>query len=1536
MVRCRLFVLMGVFALVLAYLAEYSPQGRKDENIPFFPRPVLSQKSQKRGDEHIPAWADLLKIDSHKDSLPPGAIGRIGTQRLRHMGEVFSVAFAPDGKSLASVGSDETVRIWAMPTGRELRCLRGHKNYVTSLAFSPDGKTLASAGREGTIILWDAASGAQLDCFRKDGQEVGSLAFSPDGKILASGGRASVLIWDVAAGKLMRTLEGNYSGVRSLAFSSNGQILGILSNNGLHLCTSAAAREPRVIKNPPGPEVRTESGEWVLQNPTFSAFAFASDGRTLATTGGSGPRIWDVSTGKVIQILSHENNFLPGCVAVSPDGKTLAAGGYFNQLCLWDLTTGKVTRPRLRGYYASIRSVTFSPDGKLLATGGEDGLVRLWDMVTGKQLETGGKERGSLRICLSPDGKTLATFGGESNIQDDTICLWELATGKLLRQLQHQYAWASAMAFTPDGRILAAGTGWTETIHLWEVSTGKLLRRWELPREVPTFLAFAPDGKTLAEGCWNGVRLWDVQTGQEICRIGDDRDGALAGTYSPDGRTLVTGGSGASLRVWDLATGEELHRLVGHGGGSEVCQVCFSSDGTILASAARDGMVCLWETTTYRRLHRFARKTTWRSVLAISPNGTVLATEGDGNNLCLWDVATGQEHRQVIGHQGPVYSAAFSPDGKTLISGSEDGTALVWNLQAVLKVEPPRQEPLPPADHYGDPLPPGTVARMGSLRFQHGSGIASVTFSPDAKTLAVAAAGNEGSSVCLWDVATGQELRRFDGYGSSWPSQIGFSPDGALLAALTGHEIYLWETGSGKKRGKVVQHKDSINSFSFSPDGKILAAAGGYPNGYKDFAVYLWNIETGEELLRLVGHMTPVRKVLFSANGKRILSSSSEEQAIPGAICLWDATTGKMLRQWKKGTNFAIFSPDGNTLAYPENDQEICLWDALGEKVICRLAVPKASCTFSPDSGVLATSSEEQPIRLWAVATGREVRAFPGQHSKDTHVSCFSPDGMLLASISKTNIIRLWNVATGEEVRPFGGHREAVSCLAFSPDGKTLTSASSDRTIRIWETETGRELRVVGGPPGEIIAMAFSPDARTLASANDKDTVCLWEAATGKELRRFQEPPIKKQDQDWRDVRTLTFSSDGTLLVSGRRDGIIYLWDPGTGKEVRKLEIQGAPLSSVAVSPDGKTVAAGVDGSFSSLATVHLWQTSTGNELSPLRLEKPKPDGVHRLNSFNLDRGMMIGAMAFSADGKILATSESRLGRSGEYGQAIRLWEVATGGELLKLDQGNGTSVMVLSPDGKYLLTGPDAGRFWFWWGVFGKFCLWDLAEGKPLGWLEGHLAPVNCLIYSADGRRLATGSMDRTLLVWDAGWPNIRKRVQSAAPVHPELKEHWANLTGPDAARAYASAWRLAAFPGQTVPILREHLKPVMDVDTRRIAQMIADLDSEHYAVRVKARQWLQQHDEVAETALREVLRTVPTLEVRRQVDDLLRDFENKAPPRERLLAIRGTAVLECIGSSEARQVLDTLARGASEARLTREARASLERLARRPEPAR
>jgi WD40 repeat protein len=822
-----------------------------------------------------------------------------------------------------------------------------------------------------------------------------------------------------------------------------------------------------------------------------------------------------------------------------------------------------------------------------------------------------------------------------------------------------------------------------------------------------------------------------------------------------------------------------------------------------------------------------------------------------------------------------------------------------------------QQRPTPSrTDFYGDPLPAGALLRLGTVRLRHGLGVYSVAFSLDGRTLA--SAGGDGR-VKLWDVATGKEVRLIAEGPQREFTFVAFSPDGRTLAS-GGPEgggirnsgqlrpVYLWDVATGKEIRQLPGHEASLGSAVFSPNGKILASA------THDGVVRFWDWTQANEIRRVKGigasiAFSPDSRFLACAGGT-IHYGKDQKTILPGGgeIRIWEVETGKEMHHLtgdQSDVKSVAFSPDHKTLAASSEDKVIRIWDVATGKELRQLTQESAgdspdngksdSLAFAPNGSMLASGGRDGTIRLWDPATGKELRRLTG-HKWWVVALAFSPDGKVLASGSWDGTIRLWDVATGNEVLPYDEHQKSVHA-AFSPDGTLLATGGHDGRIQLWDARTGKKrlrlrLRLPEHSRG-VTCFAFSPDGNLLASGGVDSKVRLWNTGNGQEVRQLLG---HQKTYSYSSVSAVAFTPDGKLLVStGSHDQTMVFWEVATGKELRRVQQRG--ISAAVFSPDGKILAAGGWDD-----RIHLREAATGKEI---RVMPPEPQP-----------GSTVDSVAFSPDGKTLA--------SGSHDSIVRLWDVATGAvrHSLKGHQDVVWSV-AFSPDGKLLASG----------GLDETVRLWEVATQKEVHRLRGHLAWVLSVAFSPDGKQLISGGLDSTAVVWQLS-PTVAG-TGAGQPDSRNMETLWADLAGDDASRAYRAGWLMAEEPGRSIPLLKEKLQPVILKDAPRIQRLIADLDSDEFAVRDRAYKDLAEFGAGAEPALRQVLDTKPSLEVRRRVERLVAQLSGWS--REKLRGWRALAVLECIGTREAREVLKSLAKGEPEALLTKEAKTSLERLVKR-----
>ena len=593
-----------------------------------------------------------------------------------HWDEVNSVAFHPDGHTLASASRDYTIKLWNIKTGVVLKTLKGHRTGVNSVAFHPDGHTIASASGswradDNTIKLWNTNTGEHIRTLEGHTSYAYSVAFSPDGHTLASASYdKTIRLWNPNTGELLNTLEEHTDGVNSIAFHPDG-----------HTLASASYDKTIRLWNPNTGELLNTLEE---HTDGVSSVEFHPDGHTLASASYDKTiRLWDTNTGELLNTL-EEHTRGARSIAFHPDGYTIAsASGDFRDdtICLWDARTGALLNT-LKGHTnASSLSVAFSPDGHTLASGNSESrllggsTISLWDTNTREHIRTlKGHTDEVSSIAFHPDGHTLASA---SDFWDDTICLWDANTGELLRTFEGYTGPASSVAFSPDGHTFATGGGWDSAVCLWNVNTGELLNTLKGHTRGVISIAFHPDGHTIATGSNDKtIRLWNTNTGELINTLTGYVNSV---TFHPDGHTFATGG-GREIVLWDANTGELINTLKGHTG--DVNSIAFHPDGHTIASGSDDRTIRLWNTNTGELMNTLEGHTGDVNSVAFHPDGHTLASGGrySDSTIRLWDANTGEHIKTLEGDTTGVNSITFHPDGYTLASGNWARTIHLWQV----------------------------------------------------------------------------------------------------------------------------------------------------------------------------------------------------------------------------------------------------------------------------------------------------------------------------------------------------------------------------------------------------------------------------------------------------------------------------------------------------------------------------------------------------------------------------------------------------------------------------------------------------------------------------------------------------------------------------------------------------------------------------------------------------------------------------------------------------------------------------------------
>jgi WD40 repeat protein/serine/threonine protein kinase len=537
---------------------------------------------------------------------------------------------------------------------------------------------------------------------------------------------------------------------------------------------------------------------------------------------------------------------------------------------------------------------------------------------------------------------------------------------------------------------------------------------------------------------------------------------------------------------------------------------------------------------------------------AYSPDGTRIVTGSIDKTLRIWDARTGVQLVVLAGHLGNIFSVAYSNDGTRIVSASSDKTARIWDA------------------HTGSQL----AAFSGE-----GFRVIKAEFSPDGTRIVVASLDRTAR---VWDARTGAELARLVGHEDALQSAV-YSPDGnRIVTASRDKTARIWDARTGAQLTVLSGHGGIVLSAGYSPDGTQIVTTSA------DKTARIWNARTGASLMVLSGHGDRVYLASYSPDGARIVTASDDKTAR-----IWDARSGLPLAVLSGHRGFvrsASYSPDGTRIVTASDDWTARIWKASRDSqraVLTGHADGVAFANYSPDNSHVVTASLDKTIRIWESGTGAPLAVFPG--SGDFLVAAtYSPDGGSIATGgSLDSSARTWDARTGAPLMVMAGHSGIVESTAYSPDGRQIATASLDQTARIWDARTGAQVAVLSGHGGRVLSAAYSPDGKQVVTASFDKTGRIWDARTGAQLL------VLSGHSDV--VTAAAYSPDQRHIVTASFDKTARVWDARTGAQLLVLSGHGSPLQSAGYSPDGAHIVTA-----SSDKTARIWDANTGLQLAVL------------------------------------------------------------------------------------------------------------------------------------------------------------------------------------------------------------------------------------------------------------------------------------------------------------------------------------------------
>jgi len=935
---------------------------------------------------------------------------------------------------------------------------------VQSVMFSPNGRFLLSAGEEGALTLWDVETGEPIHHFMGHDpmQLVNNGRFSPDGSMVASvSDDETIRLWDVETGE--------------------------------------------------------QIGEPLVGHGGFvQAVAFSPDGSTLATGGGGGGdyaiRLWDIASGEQIGEPLEGHFFHVWDLEFSPNGRYLASVSWDNNVRLWDAVTGEPIGDPMNGHTNRVFSVEFTPDSSKLISGSADQLLLVWDVESQTQVGDPilGPAIGVASFSLSPDGDTL--YAGYF---DSVVYPFDLS------------AHTTDTSAPQVGAVLAGHTGYVPSIDV------------------------SPNGRLLASGDADGnIILWNAEANAwPVVDALAAENGLRSVDVNADNSTIVTGDGQNGVTLWDMTANPPISTRLTHARSitTPVRTMTFSPDSTMLMSAGKNGTLMLWDMETGAQIYQSGLvNVNGASAVALANDGYTAASGSDfGFTTLSYDDGVTQLALGMNGHVEQVTAIAFNEDNTRMVSGSKDGTVILRDLRDIpngdvdfdgepLLYDADVDKEILSATISGDGKTAVSGDNNGMIVLWDGETRQPIgQFTVDAPVLALAiapagdmlAAASADGNVHIWQQADGMfapDPIYADAVAALPLTQVWFGEDGTTVTAVSEDGAV---TTISINDGSIVSSDplplEAADFARWTTDGMAAIA-------HADGTITRWDGEAATAIAPVLVHAavptTPVTAVSLSPDGTLIASSAGD-----ASIVLWDAATGEQIGEsllgHRGGIQAVTFSPDGKQLA-------------------------SVSCHSFNDFGICM----ENELLLWTVAT-RTYRRFIGDMGFP-QTAVFSPDGKtVLTDDCLTPVdpisgclaggVAVWDVETGEQSDiTFEGLSSTLTALTVNGDGTIVAGGDSNSNIILWDAASGEQLgNTLSGHLGNILDLAFSPDGRLLASASADNSVGLWDVAAGQAIgpRLFGHGANAGMGNPA--VRTLTFNADGSQLYSGGLDGQLLVWD---------------------------------------------------------------------------------------------------------------------------------------------------------------------------------------------------------------------------------------------------------------------------------------------------------------------------------------------------------------------------------------------------------
>ncbi len=618
---------------------------------------------------------------------------------LGHTDGIYAVTFSSDGKLAFSLSYDQSLKVWEVASGREVKSYKMDADHVRAVAVSPDNYWVVSGDRGRGLKLWDVATGRKIQRFQGHDRQVNSLVFSPTGQLLASAGNdRRIKIWDVSSGRLLRQKRLHGKAIRQVIFSADGrQII-------------SAGDDRKIIVS----DARTLKKQAVLRGhqAAVRAIAVSADGKYLLSAGADKlVLMWDLASRKIIRRFAGHTKAV-NSVAFSPDGTLILSASDDQSMILWDSRSGDV-KQKFTGHQGKVLDAAFAPNNFLILSGSSDRTLRLWGTAHANEIKRFDGLASRLNaVAVSADQRYLF-----SAHRDRTLKLWDLKKGQAIRIFSRHNRSVNDVVFSSDSRY-AASAGDDNRIMVWHVEDGRRLRRFSGHRAAVNQVLFSADNTAvLSASADSSIKLWSLSKYRLLKTYNGHQRAVLSIALHPDGKHFISSAKDNTIRLWDMESGTSrvifrspypVRRLQYVNGGrqfvsagwklilhqassgdeirvlgnkktahtSDITALALSADGRLLASGSYDNQIKIWSMENYRQLFQFQVPQAGILSLAFADNSShpqLVSAGGDGV-IRIWDLQTRAEELRLVGSKDGEW-ISMTPDG--YYDHSPEGSQLI-------------------------------------------------------------------------------------------------------------------------------------------------------------------------------------------------------------------------------------------------------------------------------------------------------------------------------------------------------------------------------------------------------------------------------------------------------------------------------------------------------------------------------------------------------------------------------------------------------------------------------------------------------------------------------------------------------------------------------------------------------------------------------------------------------------------------------------------------------------------------------------------